>query len=122
MMGAWALVAAGGAVGALARYASVMLAGALLGGSFPYGTLAVNVVGGFAIGALAGVLAVGEALHLFLVVGILGGFTTFSAFSIDVVNLMQQGRIGEAAIYVTASVFLSVGAAFAGVALGRVLA
>jgi CrcB protein len=114
------LVAAGGAIGALARYGVGVGAARWLGLAFPWGTLAVNIVGGLAMGILAS--RVGpeqEALRLALGVGVLGGFTTFSAFSLETVRLMEH-QPGLAALYVTASVVLSVAACWLGLYLGRV--
>lgn len=113
------LVAAGGAIGALARYGVGVGAARWLGLAFPWGTLAVNVVGGLAMGILAA--RVGpeqETLRLALGVGVLGGFTTFSAFSLETVRLMEH-QPGHAALYVAASVVLSVGACWLGLFLGR---
>ena len=86
------LVAAGGAVGASARYAATLLMrpGS---GTFPWYTLGVNVVGSFLLGLLMALLPEGDAgerLRLLLGVGVLGGFTTFSAFSVDALTLAQQ--------------------------------
>jgi fluoride exporter len=114
------LVAAGGAVGALARYGVTLAAARWFGAGFPWGTLVVNVAGGLAMGLL--IARVGpdqEALRLALGVGVLGGFTTFSAFSLETVRLMEH-QPGLAMLYVAASVILSVGACWAGLSLGRV--
>ncbi len=113
------LVALGGALGSVARYGVGLAAARWLGLSFPWGTLAVNVIGGLAIGVLAA--RVGpeqESVRLLLGVGLLGGFTTFSAFSLETVRLMQQAP-AHAALYVAASLILSVGACWVGLALGR---
>ena len=116
-------VAVGGALGSVARYLMVGQMARLLGPSFPWGTLAVNVVGGLAIGILAEAMAlkwsVSQETRLFLITGFLGGFTTFSAFSLEVVALAQRGAFGPALIYIAASVVLSVGAVFVGLALVR---
>ncbi|MEZ5958047.1 MAG: fluoride efflux transporter CrcB [Hyphomonadaceae bacterium] len=114
------LVAVGGALGAVARYGVGLGAARWLGLAFPWGTLAVNIVGGFAMGWLAA--RVGpeqEALRLALGVGVLGGFTTFSAFSLETVRLMEH-QPGLAALYAAASVVVSVGACWLGLSLGRV--
>ena len=90
----------GSAVGAGARY---LVARALVSPDLPLGTLSVNVVGGLLMGLLAGWLArvsAGEPARLLLGVGVLGGFTTFSAFSLDVVTLMERGDIALALGYV----------------------
>lgn len=113
------LVALGGAVGSAARYGVGLAAARWLGLGFPWGTLAVNVIGGLAMGLLAA--RVGpeqENLRLLLGVGLLGGFTTFSAFSLETVRLMQQAP-AHGALYVAASLILSVGACWAGLVLGR---
>ena len=119
-----ALVAFGGAIGAGSRHLVNLAALRLFGPGFPVGTLAVNVIGGLLIGLLAGYFALrysggGQGLRLFLATGILGGFTTFSAFSLDAVLLTERGQIGLAALYVLASVVLSIAGLFAGLALVR---
>lgn len=117
------LVMAGGAVGAGARHLVGRATLALFGPGFPVGTLAVNILGGFAMGVLVGWLATrasgDEALRYLLGVGVLGGFTTFSAFSLDTVLMIERGAIGTAILYVLASVALSIGALMAGLALSR---
>lgn len=113
-----ALVAAGGAAGSVLRYLTSVLAIELLGAAFPWGTLAVNAIGSFVIGALAGADVEGQARLLF-VTGLLGGFTTFSAFSLDAVLLWERGDAVAAALYVVGSVFLSLVALVAGLALVR---
>jgi CrcB protein len=114
------LVAMGGAAGSLARYGVSVLAARWFGLGFPWGTLIVNVLGGLAIGVLAArVGPEGENVRLALGIGLLGGFTTFSAFSLETVRLMQH-QPGLAALYVALSVALSVGACWAGYNLVRV--
>ena len=113
------LVAVGGAVGAVARYGVGLGAARLLGLAFPWGTLFVNVLGGLAMGLLAAKVGPEqEALRLALGVGVLGGFTTFSAFSLETVRLMEH-QPGLAMLYAAASVVLSVGACWVGFILGR---
>ncbi|MBL8547528.1 MAG: fluoride efflux transporter CrcB [Hyphomonadaceae bacterium] len=111
-------VALGGAIGATARYGVSLGAVRLFGPSFPWGTLVVNVVGGLAMGLLAARTGPGDLLRLALGVGVLGGFTTFSAFSLETVRLMEH-QPGLAMLYVAASVLLSVGACWLGLSLGR---
>lgn len=117
-------IAAGGAVGAVARYVVMVVVAHLWGTAFPWGTLTVNVVGSFILGLLvegfALVWSAPEGVRAFLVVGMLGAFTTFSTFSLDVVTLYERGAFAAAGAYVLASLALSVGALFAGLALGRV--
>lgn len=117
------LVAAGGALGSVARYLTGLLTLRLLGPGFPWGTLLVNVVGGLAIGVFAELIARrfdGSAeLRLFIVTGILGGFTTFSAFTLEVTAMVERGHYPAAATYILMSVVISVAAVFAGLALVR---
>ena len=114
-------VAAGGAIGSSLRYVVNVAAGRLFGIAFPWGTLIVNILGCAVMGALATTLALkgGQRFAPFLLTGILGGFTTFSAFSLDAMNLWERGQ-GQAAIaYVGASVILSLLAVLAGAALAK---
>lgn len=114
------LVALGGAVGAVARYGVGVGAARILGLGFPWGTLIVNILGGLAMGLLAARLGPEQVnLRLALGVGVLGGFTTFSAFSLETVRLMEQ-QPGLAMLYVAASVVLCVGACWAGLMVGRI--
>ena len=116
-------VALGGALGAMGRYLVVGLVGRWVGAEFPFGTLAVNVLGSFVLGALVATMAlrweVPPEARAFLVVGVLGAFTTFSAFSLDVIQQWERGQAAEAAIYVVASVTLSVLGLLAGLRLMR---
>ncbi len=116
-------VGAGGALGAMARYAVSAQALHMMGPNFPWGTLFVNVLGSFLIGVLVEALAlkinITPELRLLLVTGFLGGFTTFSAFSLDAVNMAQRGDLSNAAVYVVASVTLSIGALIVGLVLTR---
>ncbi|MEL7254728.1 MAG: fluoride efflux transporter CrcB [Pseudomonadota bacterium] len=116
-------VALGGAIGASARYLTSVGAMRLMGPGFPWGTMAVNVVGSFLIGVLVVVLAQkgGMKAAPFLMTGILGGFTTFSAFSLDAFTLYERGQTGLALSYVAASVVLSLLAIVAGVLFARAL-
>ena len=119
------LVMAGGALGSAARFLVGRATLKGFGPDFPYGTLTVNLIGGFAMGLLAGFLAchsAGENWRLLLGVGVLGGFTTFSAFSLDVVTLIERGGLLTALGYTLASVAGSVIALFAGLSLVRVAA
>ena len=111
-------VAAGGAIGSVGRYLAVAAIGRLAGTDFPWGTLAVNVLGGIAIGIVAEFLAQrwqgGPELRAFLVAGVLGGFTTFSAFSLETMAMLERQAWLPAIAYVAASVAASLLAAFAG--------
>lgn len=115
------LVALGGGAGAWLRF----VAGRLIGSTgFPWATLAVNLLGSFAMGLLAGWLARqgggGEGWRLLLGVGLLGGFTTFSAFSMELVQMLQRGAPLQAGLYATASVIGGLAGLFAGLALTRI--
>lgn len=124
-MQAIAAVALGGALGAVLRYLVYIQAGKWFGPDFPWGTLAVNVLGGLAMGALVESFALiwspGQAVRLFLTAGLLGGFTTFSAFSLEVVLLLERGESAAAAAYMLASVALSVLALMLGLRLVRLM-
>ncbi|AMD59147.1 MULTISPECIES: fluoride efflux transporter CrcB [Hyphomicrobiales] len=117
------LVAAGGAIGSVFRYLVGVWSVRLAGVNFPWGTLTVNVVGSFLIGLLVELVArrlnASMEMRLFLVTGVLGGFTTFSSFSLDAVSLFERGALGLSAVYVLASLSVSIAAVFAGLALGR---
>lgn len=113
-------VALGGAMGATARYGVNRAAMAAFGPGFPWATLIVNVAGSFLMGVLVVVLSrPGNAWAPLLMTGVLGGFTTFSAFSLDTLTLWQRGAQGVAAVYVAASVGLSLLAIAAGLAVAR---
>ncbi len=119
------LVMMGGALGAGARYLVGKALLGWLGPDYPWGTLAVNVLGGLAMGALAGMLGrmtTGDQARLFLAVGVLGGFTTFSAFSLELVTMLERGAMMTAMGYALASVAGAVVALFAGLAMTRGLA
>ncbi len=112
-------VMVGGAIGSAARYSAMSLISKLTAGDFPYGTLAVNVLGSMLMGVWIAVVATwlpnrAKDLHLLLAVGVLGGFTTFSAFSLDMFFLVERGLMMEAATYVLSSVIFSLGALMLG--------
>jgi len=113
----------GGAIGAGLRYEVGRIALRHLAPGFPWGTLIVNLVGGLLMGALAGVMFArtphDQMVWMFVGVGVLGGFTTFSAFSFDLFAMLEQGRIGIAAIYAGFSLVGSVGLLFVGFWLAR---
>lgn len=114
-------VALGGACGATLRYGTGVAMLRLLGPGFPAATLFVNVAGSFAMGVLA-ILFAHKGLNAWFplaMTGFLGGFTTFSAFSLDAYTLFERGQMTVAALYVLASVGLSLLALVAGAALAR---
>ena len=120
-------VAVGGGMGAWLRYlvgrAWLSALGPISASAFPFATLTVNVAGSFAMGVLVGWLARygqgGEDARLLLGVGVLGGFTTFSAFSLELVNMIERGAAGTAAAYLLLSVFGGVIGLFLGLATVR---
>lgn len=116
-------VAAGGALGAVGRYLVISTVGQIFGAGFPLGTIVVNVLGSFVLGALTEAMALAWSpspeLRAMIVVGVLGAFTTFSTFSMDVALLTERGALGQAALYVGLSVLLSIAAFFLGLALLR---
>ena len=116
-------VACGGAVGAISRHLISNQIMRWAYGGFPWGTLIVNIAGSFILGLLVEYLAqhwsANREIRGFLVVGILGSFTTFSAFSLDAVLLLERGSLGSAFAYIFGSVLLSIGGLFAGLLLFR---
>ena len=115
-----ALVAVGGAAGALGRFLVGLAAASVFGAAWPFGTLIVNVAGSFAIGIVASGPWASETVRAFVVTGVLGGFTTFSAFSLETVRLLEAGRASAALAYVAASVVVCPLAAFLGCLVARV--
>ena len=116
-------IAAGGAVGTLARF-GISASMAPVTVRFPFATLLINVAGSFLIGWLSGEWSPVKdiTLRAALTIGFCGGFTTFSTFSIETVRMLHAGDARRAATYAALSVVLSVGAAALGVATARVLA
>ncbi len=116
-------IAVGGAIGAVGRHVVAGQVLKLAGSGFPWGTIVVNVVGSFIMGALIETMAlkwsVGLELRAFLTVGVIGAFTTFSTFSLDVALLTERGALFGALGYVLISVIASIGALFAGLWLFR---
>ena len=123
MMKTIAWVAAGGAIGALARFGIVAVS-SKLGYEFPLGTFAVNIVGSFIIGLTLDFIAQIDSfrtiVHPFFIVGVLGAFTTFSAFSMETVALINDQRWLIALTYVVGSVVCCVVAAWVGYRFGQV--
>ena len=124
-MGAYLAVAAGGALGSMARFWVAGAMTAVTGPRFPWGTLLINVLGSFIIGAVAGFcltparMGVHPDVRIFLMVGICGGFTTFSSFSLQTLELLQTGDLIPAFGYILGSVLLCLGFVWCGWFLGR---
>lgn len=120
------LVAIGGGIGAALRYATNLGALRLLGVNALWGTVAINILGSFAMGLFIELLARryggSPELRLFVATGILGGFTTFSAFSLDFAVLFERGDLAQAFGYAAISVIISIAALFAGLYLARAFA
>ncbi len=122
MVSTVAYVALGGAMGAACRYLTGVGVARLFGVTgFPLGVLSVNIFGSFLMGVFVVLAAQRGLTHLspFVMTGILGGFTTFSAFSLEAVTLVERGAIGQAALYVGLSVGCSIAALFLGLMLAR---
>ena len=122
-MNGFVIVFLGGGLGAALRHGVNLVSARWLGTAFPWHTLFENVSGSLVMGLLAAYFALkGDASQhwrLFFTTGILGGYTTFSAFSLDTILLYERGQTGLAALYVLASVAISVGGLVAGLAVVR---
>ena len=118
-------IASGGAAGALMRFWVSGAIYTLLGRAFPYGTLVVNVIGSLAMGLLYILfmerMSVSPEMRAALLVGFLGAFTTFSTFSIETLNLIEQGELFKAVLNMLLSVIACVAACWLGVLIGRQL-
>lgn len=125
-MNAYLVVFLGAGIGGALRHGVNVSALRLLGSGYPFGTLAVNVIGSCVMGLGAAWFALrldpGQTWRLFLMTGILGGFTTFSAFSLDTALLVERGAPLAAAGYVLFSVLGSIAALFLGLVLVRQIA
>ena len=121
-MGNLFIVMAGGAIGAGLRHLFGRWTLTTFGPNYPWGTLGVNLIGGLAMGLLVGLLARtggNEQFRLALGVGVLGGVTTFSAFSLDMVTMIERGASANAIGYALVSVIGAALALFAGLQLTR---
>ena len=118
-----AVIASGGAIGALLRYLTSQFIYKQYGTEFPYGTLGVNIIGSLLMGFLYILfierLSLSPEWRNFLLIGLLGAFTTFSTFSIETLNLMFSGELVKAALNIILSVLLCIFAAWIGVVIGR---
>ncbi len=115
----------GGGLGAIIRYLVIEQVNKLFLVAFPFGTIAVNVIGAFLIGLLSSYLAerldVSENVKMFLIVGFCGGFTTFSSFNIEFYQLFNSGEILSSLIYVATTFVLTVVAFYIGVSLLKLI-
>lgn len=124
---AYLLVALGGVIGSVARFACTGLVVRLMGEAFPWGTLTVNIAGstflGFfaAISAPEGRLIVPAPARLFVMVGLCGGFTTFSSFSLETLNLARDGQILKAGFNVFSNLLICLLGAWSGFLLATLL-
>jgi len=119
-------IAAGGALGAVARHVVTVCAAGAFGFTFPWGTVIVNVAGSVLMGALIGLFAhvwqPAQEIRAFLTVGFLGAFTTFSAFSLEAVGLYERGELALSAAYIIGNVVLSIVGLLAGLSFMRMVA
>lgn len=118
-------IAGGGALGALGRFYVSNGVYRLLGRDFPWGTLTVNMIGSFLMGLLFVLfiqrLSTGPELRSAVLIGFLGAFTTFSTFSLETLNLIEQTAYARALLNMGLSVLVCLVACWLGVALGRLL-
>jgi len=112
-MGINDLVFLGGSMGAVCRYAISIQVKRINSYAFPFATLLINLLGSFLLGVLLA-CDTGSLMQLFLGTGFVGGFTTFSTFQVENITLFRKGKYGTLFVYVTFSVALCIGAAFAG--------
>ncbi len=114
-----------GGIGSVLRYFTGVASVKLFGPSFPWGTLAVNIIGCTLIGIFARVVPLPQAggmeMRLILMTGLCGGFTTFSAFTLDAANLWMRGDTVATMAYIAASVVLSLVGVAIGLAIGKAL-
>jgi CrcB protein len=117
----WMYVALGGLTGAISRYAMIGLISTRFPSAFPYGTLAVNIIGSFTLGLLLGTNMDQESKHAYAALGIgfLGSFTTFSTYAVESLQMSQKKQWSNMIIYQLTSYGLSIGAAALGFLCGR---
>ena len=121
----WLMIAIGGALGSMARFAAVGYLTPMLNYRFPIGTFIVNIVGSFLIGVAYVVIVEKQLIpaewRLFFITGILGGFTTFSSFSLEILQTWQEGHVFNAIFYAASSVVLGLLFAYVGMHLTQKL-
>lgn len=120
-------VALGGALGSMARFWCSDIVARLVGETFPWGTLGINILGSFVIGLVAALsgpdsrLLISPEARVFLMVGICGGYTTFSSFSLQTLNLIREAEWGAVAAYIGGSVALCLIGVWLGYAAGALV-
>jgi len=118
------VVALGAMIGGLLRYIVSISFSSTVAGSFPWSTLAINVVGSFFLGLVMQFAGerhlIGDSAKIFLTIGVIGSFTTFSTFSFEALSLFQSGEAVRGMIYIGASNVFSILAAFGGYTLGKI--
>jgi CrcB protein len=120
----WLLIAIGSALGGITRHATGLVLTQRVGGSFPWGTFTVNVLGSLAIGICGALVAQAQRVsdpqftREFVMIGFLGGFTTFSAFSLQTLQLLRDGKSGLALANVGFSIAVCLAAVWLGYAIG----
>ncbi len=115
-------VALGGAIGAVLRFSTGLAIAQIATKPFPYGTMSVNLLGAFIIGILWSVfehIPISDNLRLMLFTGVLGGFTTFSSFALESINLMKNGNMKLAIIYITITNVMGLILAFSGMSIAK---
>ena len=119
------LIGFGGFIGNICRYYSQQFVAKYFLSTFPYGTLVVNIVGCFLVGLVLGFADKGNVLspewRMFLATGFCGGFTTFSTFSYESTQLINNGEYFYLALYISASVLIGVLATFAGITITKLI-
>ena len=117
------IVAFGAMIGGLLRYGVSITFSSSATGSFPWSTLAINVIGSFFLGLVMQLAGerhiISDSAKLFLTFGVIGSFTTFSTFSYESLSLFQSGEVLRGVVYVSASNILSILAAFGGYAIAK---
>ncbi|OSP53455.1 fluoride efflux transporter CrcB [Pseudoruegeria sp. SK021] len=119
------LTAIGGAFGSVGRYLVGLYTNKLWGDGFPWGTIAVNIIGSFLIGlaveAVTRTFSNSAEVRVLVITGFLGGFTTFSSFSIETMKMLERGELFQAGYYLGSTLVFGVIAVFCGLSLGKAL-
>ena len=120
-----AYIALGSAIGGVVRYLLGGIIQRWSGGTFPLGTLLINITGSFLLGLIyrysADSAAITPEVRAMLTIGFCGGYTTFSSFSYESIRLLEDGQVGRALGYITLSVLLCLGGTAIGIVAGREL-